>query len=212
MKNLIDITNERFNRWTVLSRDGSDTQKQAMWLCECDCGQTKRVTGYCLRSGRSKSCGCLKRDATIARATTHGMTGTRFYRAWKNMRNRCLNKNGKDFHRYGGRGIQVCSRWNKFENFKEDMFWSYKDSLEIDRVDNDGDYSKENCRWTTRLQQNNNTSANVNITHKGQSMSVSRWAKSLDMSVQTLWSRLYRYGWTVEDALTKPARKLNKTT
>ena len=144
----IDLTGKRYGNWTVLERAESAAWGLAMWLCRCSCGKEKIVQGNHLRSGKSKRCqSCAVRE----RFTTHGETGTRLYRIWKNMNNRCSNENNPAFKGYGGRGITVCQMWgDSFEVFRD---WAlangYKKHLTIDRMDNDGDYEPSNCQWIT---------------------------------------------------------------
>lgn len=121
----------------------------------CDCGTEKTVYLYDMQKGKVKSCGCLNRELSKLRATTHGMKGTKIYTTWKNVRNRCLNKNNPQFANYGGRGIDICSEWNDFAVFYKDM-GDVPEGRSIDRVDNDKGYSKDNCRWATTQQQAEN--------------------------------------------------------
>lgn len=135
-----------------------------MWKCKCDCGTESAVSGTALRTGASKSCGCLTREVNSVRRKSHGMTNTKFYKAWQNMLDRCNNENSVSYKDYGGRGIFIYDRWAAFENFKEDMYESYLKHVEsfgakntsIDRINNNEGYSKENCRWaTSKIQMRN---------------------------------------------------------
>lgn len=130
------------------------------------------------------------------------MSGHTVYRTWSQMRQRCTNRNREDFKRYGGRGIKVCDRWLKFENFKDDMMPTWKKDLELDRIDNNGDYSPDNCRWATRKQQMNNYSRNR--VYKGKT--IKQWAEELGINYPVLASRITRYGWSWDEALNTPVR------
>lgn len=150
----IDITGQNFSRWIVVKRNKS-VNKNTMWECLCSCGVIRSVNGSDLKSGKSKSCGCYNLEEIIKRETTHGMTGTPIYKTWREMHTRCYNKNRKSYIDYGGRDINICERWLKFENFYADMGEKPK-GMSIDRKNNDGNYEPSNCRWATKQQQINN--------------------------------------------------------
>lgn len=155
-QNLKDCT---FDRLTVLGDTGKRSpHRDILWLCECSCGKKVYVVGSKLKSGHTRSCGCLQRELFSAKSTTHGQRYTRLYRIWTAMKTRCTNPNSKDWPNYGGRGIGVCEKWlNDFSAFCE---WAlengYADDLTIDRKNNDRGYCPENCRWATRAEQNQN--------------------------------------------------------
>lgn len=159
MPPLIDLTGKKFGRLTVIGR-APTVRNRTYWLCECDCGKRISVDGGNLRGGHTESCGCLQKERASQANTTHGMRGTRLYRIWNCMRNRCYRKSYHAYKHYGGRGIRVCPEWNSFEPFRDwAMSYGYKDDLSIDRIDVNGNYSPENCRWVTMAYQNQNKRA-----------------------------------------------------
>lgn len=130
-----------------------------MWDCVCDCGKNKPgVYAHYLKRGAVASCGCLAKDVTVERSTTHGMSQTKIYAIWDEMKRRCRIASHPSYHRYGGRGISYDPSWETFEKFYADMGATYASGLQIDRIDNDKGYSKENCRWVTPAENMNNRS------------------------------------------------------
>lgn len=182
-----DITGKRFGRLTVLRFDHIDEHHQTRWLCQCDCGNQVIVNAGRLNSGNTSSCGCYKIDRTRETKTTHGMSKTPIYRTWQAMHTRCENENYESYYRYGERGIRVCEEWEKFENFRD---WAnssgYSTGLTLDRIDNDGDYCPENCRWADFQTQCNNRSSNHTIEYGGITHTVAEWARLFGIPYSTL--------------------------
>ncbi len=157
-KVLIDLTGTVFGRLTAIRRHGSDSGKGATWTCLCSCGKESVVPSHALRTGNTRSCGCLKMDLIKTQTRTHGLSKTPLYAVWIMMIQRCTNPRNKDFKYYGGRGIKVCHRWAfSFLDFVQDVGMKPFPRAEIDRKDNDGDYEPNNFRWATRTQQMQNT-------------------------------------------------------
>lgn len=173
-------------------------------MCICECGNAAIARTDHLRSELTQSCGCLKRERTLAAKSTHSKSQTREYKIWNAMRTRCTNPRQATYALYGGRGIKVCERWAKrgcFENFIADMGPAPSNTHSLDRIDSDGDYTPENCRWATPAEQANNTRSTLHLTHDGRSLTITAWAKELGVPKGTLHQRLHR-GWSVERTLT----------
>lgn len=201
---MLDLVGQRFGRLTVIAKTDQRCGRNICWLCQCDCGNEIIVIGFNLKRGTTKSCGCLREEKT----TTHGKTKTRTYDIWSLMKNRCSNPHYSQYEDYGGRGIAVCDRWLKFENFLEDM-GEAPGGLSIEREDNDLGYYKENCIWATRKQQGRNKRNNRLIEFNGRIQCVSAWAEELVVKCITLFNRLKR-GWSIQKALTTPVKKRDK--
>jgi hypothetical protein len=195
----LSLCGKRFGRLRVICRAGASLSGNRKWTCACDCGRTATIVGSCLASGRTSSCGCLNREALSRASTKHGMTGSREYTAHAAMKRRCSNPNVSDYGRYGGRGIKVCERWEKFENFYEDM-GPAPEGHSIDRIDVDGDYCPENCRWADDVTQGNNKRNNRRVIAGGESLTVAEWARKAGLPCSTVLSRLRR-GWSPERAV-----------
>lgn len=172
--------------------------------CACDCGAIKEVAVANVIRGRSKSCGCWSSDVLIKRNTTHGMVKAPEYSSWTGMKERCNNPNAVQFKDYGGRGIKICDRWNNsFENFFADMGKKPK-GFSIERIDNNGNYCPENCKWDSRRNQSRNTSRTLRITFNGETHCLVDWAEIIGIQSRTLQQRITHRGWSIERALTTP--------
>jgi len=191
----LDLIGEKFGRLTVLEFAGIKNGKTT-WLCECECEKTITVNGGDLSRGHTQSCGCLKREKAGVRIAeqnlTHGQTGSRAYETWISMKSRCLNKNYFYYKNHGGRGIRICERWMKFENFYADM-GERPNGRTLDRINNDGNYEPENCRWATAKEQHRNKRNNRTIKYQGEIKCLAEWAEELNVNYWTLWSRLKQY-------------------
>ena len=191
---MTDLTGKKFNRLTVIGFEGRDWQGKARWRCRCDCGNETVVEGYNLTSGHVKSCGCLNIESIISRSKTHGhsRTGESIYSVWKEMKARCDNPNNHAYKNYGGRGISVCDEWEaSFQSFYDwSMSNGYDIGLTIDRTDNDGGYSPDNCRWATRLEQANNRRICRKIVFNNEQHTISEWSRILGVKYSKLLDRI----------------------
>lgn len=214
MTKAIDITGKKFNLLTAVERVENGSNGQARWKCLCDCGNTTYVSAANLKSGAVKSCGCLRHRSAPNR--THGMSKSRLYLEWAGIKSRCFYKGAKKYKHYGGRGIKICSEWaESFEAFKDWALRSgYNDSLTIERVDVNGNYCPENCKWITRKEQGFNTRRNVVITYNGKTQTLLEWVEELGLDYKRVHNRLFKLGWTFERAISTPVNvnKRNKST
>lgn len=195
----IDLTGRRFGRLVVREIAGRDRYKYVLWKCVCSCGAETTVRSSQLLSGKTKSCGCLAKDKARTANTTHGKSNTRMYHIWLSMRSRCFNKNNRAYKYYGARGIKVCEEWSDFDTF---YCWAisngYSTDLTIDRIDSDGDYCPGNCRWVSMVEQNNNRRNNVVLEYKGETHTVSEWARRTGLPEYLIRNRKLS-GWSNEE-------------
>jgi hypothetical protein len=215
-RRLIDLTGKTFGQLKVVrfheSRklpNGRGTQ--IYWLCRCVCGKELATLSSNLK--KNPSCGCLRAKKISEKVTKHGHCRrgglrTAEYGAWVHIRERCNNSNDKRYSDYGGRGIQVCKRWSEFSNFLEDMGTRPSPNHQIDRLDNDGDYTPDNCIWSTRHEQCRNKRNNVWITYKGRTLCLTDWARELGVKPRLLRVRHWR-GWS-EDEILQPLIRRGK--
>lgn len=216
MKKRENLEGQKFNRLTVLSlhhkvqhyRNGRPNGNMYYYTCMCDCGNITIVSSSFLKSGKVKSCGCLKIEKckdSKNKHKTHGMRNSRLYKEWQSMKSRCTYTCVNGYDNYGGRGIGVCDEWNhSFENF---MLWAlangYDDTLTLDRIDVNGNYEPKNCRWVSTKQQGRNRRNNNFITYNGETHCLSEWAELLNINVYTLRNRIFRLHWSLERAFTE---------
>lgn len=202
-----DLLGRRYGRLIVLAKAEPGDDKRARWLVQCDCGTKKVVRQWLLLRGRTSSCGCLARELTVRRSRTHGMTNSPEWLTWRRMRARCYNENCDSYPHYGGRGIRVCDRWlESFQSFLEDMGPRPTDRHSIDRINVNGDYEPNNCRWATPEQQGSNRTCNRVLTANGETAIAAEWARRAGVSQTTINNRLER-GWPVEKAVTAPDQR-----
>lgn len=210
MPRLIDLTGQRFGRLTALKYVGD-----RKWLFKCDCGKEKIIRAADVKSGRTQSCGCYMIERIIETHTTHNMTNTRLYKIYAGMKQRCLDKNSEEYHRYGGRGIVICQEWlDDFMNFYN---WAIENNYDenanrgqctIERIDNDGNYCPENCRWATQQEQAKNKSKPT-VEICGESHSLKEWSKITGLPIYTIRNRI-RANWKDEEILSIPNERENR--
>lgn len=192
----------QFGRLTVLGFAGShETSRYSMWWCKCLCGTIIRTGGYMLRSGVTRSCGCWNAAVVSITKRTHGRSKTRIYSSWVNMWTRCTNRNSDDYLRYGGRGITVCDRWKSFENFAMDM-GERPPNTTLNRIDNNGNYTPENCEWANTEIQNNNRRSTRLITFQDKTQSITQWMKEFGLPQWTFHNYQKRRNLTDTETLT----------
>jgi len=194
----LDLTGKKFGLLTVIDfshkKDGN-----YYWNCICDCGKSCTSKATRLNRGQKKSCGHLQGNKGVGK--THGMRHTKIYRVWQNMKRRCLNTSAINYPIYGGRGISICDRWLEcFENFYEDMKDGHNDNLSLERIDVNGNYCKENCKWVTMAEQCKNKRNTAYITYKGVTKRAFDWAEIIGANPKSLSRRVY-LGWSPEECL-----------
>ena len=202
-----DLTGRRFGRLTVVGLAES-TYAGRYWLCKCECGNEINVQGSNLRSGNVTSCKCYRKEMQSITQIKHNMCHTKLYKVYSGILNRCKNKKWKYYH---GKGITICNEWkNDFMAFYN---WAtlngYKEGLSIDRIDNDGNYDPNNCKWSTVKEQQRNRSVNHVLEFQGENKCISEWAEILNIDKRTILSRI-RAGWSIEEALTRAIQKGRK--
>lgn len=200
------VVGDKWDRITVLKFSGRDAHHRKLWLIACDCGSQEpwiaREDG--LKNGRTKSCGCLRKEKFVRGNTSHGMTSRTHvppaYQSWSGIIQRCTNAKSLAFAHYGARGISVCERWRSFENFYADM-GDRPDGMEIERDNNEGNYEPGNCRWATRFEQMQNTRLTRKVTIRGQILSTSEAAKLLGVKRNAIYGRVRDHHVTHQQAV-----------
>ena len=207
MRKFIDLSGQRFGKLLVIERGPSlEGNNSARWCCICDCGKTTIVMGFNLKNGNTQSCGCIHKEiCRLNHHRTHDLSRSHLYNIMHGMKTRCYNPNCKHYSKYGGRGIYICDEWK--EDFLTFYNWAhqngYKKELSLDRIDNNGPYSPENCRWATSKEQQNNTRANKLVTFNNKTMTIPQWGDTLGIELEVLRKRIER-NWTFEEIVTTP--------
>lgn len=214
MEKYNDLSGNRYDMLLVEKRYGKDSHGNITYQCLCDCGNEVIVSASNLRNGNTHSCGCLKKKMMANKQYKHGGTGgrhnkqERLYVIWRSMISRCYIPSATEYQNYGGRGISVCDEWkDDYACFRD---WAlsngYLDNLTLDRIDNNGNYSTDNCRWVTMKAQMNNKSNNHLITFNGKTQTLTQWAEEYGISRSVLSTRINRYKWPIEQALTEQVK------
>lgn len=205
----------KYNRLTVIAFENTKRGKTGCWnwIVRCDCGTLKSVNPYRVLNGNTKSCGCYKAEQTVEynkkEKVKHKGRRTRLYTIWHGMKQRCHCETSHDYKNYGARGIIVCDEWrNDFSAFRD---WAldngYTDKLSIDRIDVNGSYCPENCRWTDCKTQNRNRTTNVIVSYRGKEYNYAELAEIAGISYGALYARINHFGWSVEKAVNTPLKR-----
>jgi hypothetical protein len=199
------------SHWTILGRAENSKGGKVRWICQCDCEDKtiQTVQANHIRDGKSLQCQKCAHKITGSHNSTHRETDSRLYNIWSSMKGRCNNPNDQAYERYGQRGISVCFDWNNsYENFRDwALSHGYKNTLSIDRIDNNGNYCPENCKWATEVEQANNRSNNRYITYNNQTHTLTEWEKITGLKRGVIAKRIDKHGWSIEKALTTPSKQ-----
>ena len=195
---------QKFNKFTILEFNGKHKSGHLTALCKCDCGNIRTISLSDLKLNRSKSCGCIRKEAKQLFKKDHGMTNTKEFKTWAGIKIRCYNKNYKSYNYYGGKGVTMCNRWlNSFRNFLEDMGFAPTNKHSIDRIDSNGNYEPNNCKWSTLIEQANNKSNNKFYEYNGEIKSVPYFSRKYNIPMGRLYERL-KAGYSIKDAIEQP--------
>jgi hypothetical protein len=210
---LVETTTKRvkvgdtFGRLEVIAIGVTKGTPRYKAICKCSCdSEIKAIRFDALLNGFTQSCGCLQKERT----TTHGLTNSVHYSRWHNMIDRCENTENHSYSRYGGRGIKVCEKWHDLKNFVADLPDGYEDGLEMDRVNNEGDYEPNNIRWVSKSKNCDNRCTGNIIEFNGKKQSLTRWAEEMGIRWESLYARIYISKWAIEKALTAKKMSLSE--
>lgn len=202
-----DLKDQRFGRLVAKQRCLEKKTKDARWECVCDCGNTIVVYALSLKSGNTKSCGCLRKEEAKVSSMTHGFSYVPEYRVWQGIKERCYNKNHQYYPEYGGCGIVMSDEWkDDFVAFYKDMGSRPTPDHTIDRKYNTKGYSKDNCRWVTRIEQANNTKRNIHYTYNGISRTLAGWCRELGLNYDNVYYQI-RNGSTFDEVVDRYMKK-----
>ncbi len=207
-----DLTGKKYGRYQIITESNRDSKDGTIfWVCLCECGNIKEVSGRNLKSGSTLSCGCYSKDNRKKFSTTHGMSDTRIYIIWCSLKRRCFYKNAAYYQNYGGRGITVCNEWrHNFMNFYNwAIFNGYEEHLTIERVNNDGNYEPSNCTWIPLSEQSKNRRNSINVTNDGETHCISEWARIIGIARNVIWRR-YKKGISGEELFSKYNQQTKK--
>ena len=200
----------KFGRLKVVEEVIPKIHNYVEYKCVCDCGKKVIVKAGSLTGGRTTSCGCFQCENASKIHKKNYDVKSKEYKTWCGIKRRCTNKNEKSYLKYGGRGISICDEWiNSFENFLKDMGECPKNCDSIDRIDFSKGYCKDNCRWADKYTQANNTSRNIHVKYKGKDYTIAELSRISGIPYDTVYSRITKYGWKVENAISIPASKSN---
>lgn len=214
MTALKDIKGKRFGKLIVLERAENrireSGRQDVVWVCKCDCGNSKNIRSTSLLQGLTKSCGCIAIEKVKNLNLSHNMCQTKEYKAWSKLKSRCYTKTDNKYYAYGARGIKVCDRWlESFDNFYKDMGDAPTKKHSIDRIDVNGNYEPSNCRWATNKVQSNNKTTNVYVEYGGVKYTLKTLSEHLDIPYKYFWM-LYRDSLSIEQIIERNKERLKK--
>lgn len=207
----LELKDQKFGMLTVIKQSEKKfaNSRSILWDCSCECGNTTIVSGSNLKRGNTKSCGCVTKERIKNINSSHNLSNTNLYKTWKGIKTRCYNTKINHYERYGGRGIKVYEEWkNDFNSFYNwSMTNGYSDGLTIDRIDNNGNYGPNNCRWVDMKVQSNNTRTNRWVIYKEDTKTLAQWCEYLGLNNNMVSARLHR-GWSIEKTFETPVKKI----
>lgn len=203
----VNLLGQRFGRLVVVEKTEERKNREIVWKCFCDCGNTVLVQASYLKTGHTKSCGCLAKELLLERITKHNLSTSPIYKKWKRMVSRCNYQGNIGYQNYGGRGIKVCNEWLGTDGFLNFYNWAinngYKDGLTLERKNVNGKYEPQNCCWISFAEQQINKRNNFYISFNGETKALSLWCRELNLDYKKVHNRLTKLHWTVERAFSE---------